>query len=165
MLWSVTNDSMALGAVSVQYDDYLGTAAADDADAMLSGRSLYQMVGLDREQWLIVSIELASSQQSERISVYAVDRYRHPIHSLAEIDGQPDLAGVPVVAFDLPDSVRVHEFVAEAFQRISVRLTTHAVAGHPLNVTSRRRPEPTDATHPGQPPAAPERDPSPPVTS
>ncbi len=128
-----------LGAVSVRYDDYLGTAAADDADAMLGARSLYQMVGLDREQWLIVSVELARSKLSERVSVYAIDRYQYPIRGLAELAEQADFAyGVPVVAFDLPSSVRLEEFVAEAFQRISVRLISQSVTGQSLNVVDRR---------------------------
>ncbi len=140
MLTGMNDDATVLGAVSVQYDDYLGSAAADDADATLAGRSLYQLVGLDREQWLIVSVELATSKQSERISVYAIDRYRYPISSLADQQEQPDFTfGVPVVAFDLPASVGVQEFVAEAFQRISVRLVSHAVSGRTLNVTGRRR--------------------------
>jgi hypothetical protein len=136
----VSNDSRVLGAVSVQYDDYVGTAAADDADAVLSGRSLYQLAGLDREQWLIVSVELARSQHAERVSVYAVDRYRHPVDSLAALENDPEFAfGVPVVAFDLPASVRVEEFIAEAFQRLSIRLVSRAVPQHSLTVTGRRR--------------------------
>jgi hypothetical protein len=135
----VTSDSMMLGAVSVQYDDYLGTAAADDADAMLGSRSLYQMVGLDREQWLIVSVELARSKVSERVSVYAIDRYQYPIRGLAELQERPDFAyGVPVVAFDLPSSVSVDRFVAEAFQRLSVRLVSQALGGQNLAVSDRR---------------------------
>lgn len=137
----VSDNSVALGVVSVRYDDYLGTAAADDADAVLAGRSLYQMVGLDRDQWLIVSVELARSKHSERISVYAIDRYRHPIGSLADLEERSDFTyGVPVVAFDLPASVQLDAFIAEAFQRISVRLVSHAVAGQTLNVTDRRPP-------------------------
>ena len=136
----VNSDSRVLGAVSVRYDDYVGTAAADDADALLAGRSLYQMVGLDREHWLIVSVELFRSKQSGRVSVYAIDRHRHPVASLADLEAGGDFAfGVPVVAFDLPASVRVEEFVAEAFQRISVRLVSRAVTGQSLRVSDRRR--------------------------
>lgn len=135
----MNNDTKVLGAISVQYDDYLGTAAADDADAMLGARSLYQMVGLDRDQWLIVSVELARSKISERVSVYAIDRYQFPIRGLAELEERSDFAyGVPVVAFDLPGSVRLNDFVAEAFQRISIRLISQSVTGHSLNVVDRR---------------------------
>ena len=133
-------DSTVLGAVSVQYDDYLGTAAADDADAMMAGRSLYQIIGLDREQWLIVSVELARSRLSDRVSVYAVDRRRYPNGFLADLEQRPDssMPGVPVVAFDLPATVRIEDFVSEAFQRLSVRLISRAVVGQDLNVTDRR---------------------------
>ena len=133
------SDSTVLGAVTVQYDDYVGTAAADDADALIAGRSLYQMVGLDRDQWLIVSVELARSQHSDRVSVYAIDRYKHPLSGLADLEAGPDFAfGVPVVAFDLPASVPAQDFMTEAFQRISVRLTLQSVTGQSLNVVDRR---------------------------
>ena len=144
----MTGDSPVLGAVSVQYDDYVGTAAADDADAWLGARSLYQIAGLDRDRWLIVSIELARSKALERVSVYAIDRDLHPVRSLVELEERPDLAsGIPVVAFDLPSSVGVDTFVAEAFQRISVRLSSRAITGQSLNVTARRPLEDVDPSH------------------
>ncbi len=137
----MSSDVHVLGAVSAHYDDYVGTAAADDADALLGARSLYQLAGLDRDQWLIVSIELARSRLSERVSVYAIDRYQHPVRSLAELDERPELASsLPVVAFDLPRSVRVEEFVVEAFQRLSLRLSSRAIGARTLNVTARRPP-------------------------
>ena len=74
------------------------------------------------------------------MSVYAIDRHRHPIGGLADLEELPGFAaGVPVVAFDLPASVRVEEFVAEAFQRISVRLVSRAVTGQSLRVSDRQR--------------------------
>jgi hypothetical protein len=137
----VSSDAQVLGSVTAHYDDYVGTAAADDAVASLGTPSLYQLAGLDRDQWLIVSIELARSTMSERVSVYAIDRYQHLVGSLAELEDRPELAsGLPVVAFDLPGSVGVEEFVAEAFQRLSVRLSSRAIAGQSLNVTARRPP-------------------------
>ena len=58
---------------------------------------------------------------------------------------QPDFTlGVPVIAFDLPDSVRVQEFMVEAFQRISVRLISRAVTAESLSVTERRWLEESD---------------------
>jgi hypothetical protein len=144
----VTSDSPVLGAVSTQYDDYVGTAAADDADAWLGARSLYQIAGLDRDRWLIVSIELARSKASERVSVYAIDRELHPVRSLAELEERPDLtSGIPVVAFDLPGLVGVDTFVAEAFQRFSVRLSSRAITGQSLNVTARQPLEDVDPSH------------------
>ena len=51
----------------------MGTAAADDADAVLATRSLYAIAGLDRERWTIVGLDLALGEASG-VVVYAVDR-------------------------------------------------------------------------------------------
>jgi hypothetical protein len=144
----MNGETTTLGAVSVQYDDYVGTAAADTSDALAPTRSLYQMIGLDRDQWMILSIELASwkgssltgARLSERVSVYAIDRDKYGIRSMADVEELVESgAGLPVVAFDLPDTVDLGEFMAEAFQRISVRLVSQAVQGQPLDVTARHK--------------------------
>ena len=133
------NQSLPLGAVSVQYDDYVGSAAADDADALAQTPSLYQIVGLDREQWMILSVEMSSSKQSERVSVYAIDRLRYQVSTVADVRKLGEApGGLSVVAFDLPDTVDVHQFIAAAFQRISIRLVSTGVQGLSLNVVGRR---------------------------
>ena len=42
------NVQRRLGAASVRWNDYVGTAAADDADALLDRPSLYEVAGIDR---------------------------------------------------------------------------------------------------------------------
>ncbi len=134
------NEGSTLGAVSVHYDDYLGSAAADDADAMGATRSLYQMVGLDRDQWLIVSVELARSRQADRVSVYAIDRLQHGVGTRDDVEDLAEAIGsLPVVAFDLPSTVSVTDFIEEAFQRLTIRLMAHGVGAQSLNVVGRQR--------------------------
>ena len=46
-----------IGPASARWNDYVGTAAADDANPL--GRpSLYEMVGIDREQWTILAVDI-----------------------------------------------------------------------------------------------------------
>ena len=45
-----------IGPASARWNDYVGTAATDDANPL--GRpSLYEMVGIDREQWAILAVD------------------------------------------------------------------------------------------------------------
>ena len=46
-----------LGSAQARWNDYVGTAAADDTTAILDARSLYEIVGLDR--WAIVGIDFS----------------------------------------------------------------------------------------------------------
>jgi hypothetical protein len=42
-----------LGSAQARWNDYVGTAAADDAAAILAIRSLHEVVSLDRDRWTI----------------------------------------------------------------------------------------------------------------
>jgi hypothetical protein len=103
-----------------RWNDYVETAAADDADALLDTRSLYEIVGLDREGWTIVGIDFSLDAPSHHVVAYAVGR------ALAEPLSDEHL---PVTAFHLGTSARLHEFLREVFKRVSVRLLS-ATAGH-----------------------------------
>jgi hypothetical protein len=116
-----------LGSAQVRWNDYVGTAAADDADAVLDTRSLYEVAGLDRDRWTIVGIDFALEDSAEHVTIYAADR------------GEPDLLeaddqDLPVTAFKLAPSVQLSDFLREAFKRISVRLVSSVVAGRELVV-------------------------------
>ena len=103
-----------LGSAQARWNDYVGTAAADDADALLNTRSLYEIAGLDRDRWTIAAIDF-SMGSSEHLVVYAIDRTRDK--SAAE-----PVNSVPVTALHLGTSLQLDQFLAEAFQRVSVRL-------------------------------------------
>lgn len=118
-----------LGSAQVRWNDYVGTAAADDADAVLATPSLYELTGLDRELWIIVAIDL-SMGSPEHVIVYAADSTQ----DLAESEA------VRVTAFHLEKSVRLHEFMENAFKRVSVRLLSSRVSGSQLLVADDLRP-------------------------
>jgi hypothetical protein len=63
-----------LGSAQVRWNDYVGTAAADDADAVLDTRSLYEIAGLDRDRWTIVGIDFTLDDAQEIVVIYAADR-------------------------------------------------------------------------------------------
>ncbi|HEY5820727.1 MAG TPA: hypothetical protein VIT20_02040 [Propionibacteriaceae bacterium] len=107
-----------LGSAQVRFNDYVGTAAADDADAVLATRSLYEIAGLNRDRWTIVGLDLALGE-SAGVVVYAADR----LHDAEAVEADE----VPVTAFRLAPSTQLHAFIAEAFKRVSVRLVMSAV--------------------------------------
>ena len=125
-----------IGPATVRHNDYLGTVAADDAEAWVRSKSIYQLVGLDREQWLIMGLALSRSRGRDRVRVYAVDRLVHGIGSLADLDDLLESVDgqVPVMSFDLPSDILVHEFISEAFDRIAIRLVPRSVGSHRLSV-------------------------------
>jgi hypothetical protein len=121
-----------LGSAQVRWNDYLGTAAADDADALLNTRSLYKIAGLDRDRWRIVGIDFTMGSPSEQVVVYGMDR------ASAE-PSREAVEGVSVTAFHLGASVQLDTFLAEAFQRISVRLLSSVMSGKDLVVADHAR--------------------------
>jgi hypothetical protein len=119
-----------LGSAHVRWNDYLGTSAADDADALLDTRSLYEIVGLDRSRWMIVGIDFSLAASAEQVVVYATDR------TSSTLRGEPlDEGSLPVTAFHLGTSVRLDEFLKEVFKRVSVRLLSNVVEQRELVVT------------------------------
>jgi hypothetical protein len=118
-----------LGSAQVRWNDYVGTAAADDADAVLNSRSLYELAGLDRDRWTIVGIDFSTGFPSERVVVYALDR-------ASEASSPAAVHELAVTAFDLGTSVQLEEFLREAFRRISVRLLSTAVDGNEVVVVA-----------------------------
>lgn len=109
-----------LGSAQVRWNDYVGTAAADDADAVLDTRSLYEIAGLDRDRWTIVGVDFSLDGAAEQVIVYAID--------LTATTGEwADSEEVAVTPFPLGPSIQLTAFLKEAFKRISVRLVSNAV--------------------------------------
>lgn len=120
-----------LGAAQVRWNDYVGTAAADDADAVLNRRSLYEVAGLDRDRWTIVGIEFSFDDTAEQVVVYATDRR-------SEVGAPADAADeLAVTAFHLGPSTQLSEFLSQAFKRVSVRLVSSVVQDKQLLVAGR----------------------------
>ena len=114
-----------LGSAQVTWNDYVGTAAADDAEVLLNTRSLYEIAGLNRDEWAIVGMDF-SMGPSERVVLYAA----------ARSDAEPSLEDqVAVTAFHLASSVQLDRFLREVFNRLSVRLLSSAVSDKQLLVS------------------------------
>ncbi|WP_375424127.1 hypothetical protein [uncultured Friedmanniella sp.] len=124
-----------LGPAAVRWNDYVGTAAADDADALLDRPSLYELAGVDRGRFTIVGIDLSIWETTTTVQVYAVDRIAHRLESHADIEELARAQGeIPVVQFEIPEQ-QVEEFLSDAFRRISLRLVARGVREHQLVVT------------------------------
>ena len=126
---------MVLGPASVRWNDYLGTAAADDADAISQTRSLYELSGLDRERWTIVGIDVTLWEQQRSVTVYALDRLTYQVESHDDIDELSRSQGnLPVTAFHLTSPAQVDGFLSAAFTRVVVRLLARGVRDEQLLV-------------------------------
>lgn len=133
------NVQRRLGAASVRWNDYLGTAAADDADALLERPSLYEVAGIDRGRYTILGVDVTIWEDTTTVTIYAVDRVAHRLESHADIEELGRERGeIPVVEFVLP-SQQVEEFLSHAFKRITLRLVSRGVREQQLVVV-----EPTD---------------------
>ncbi|MBP2416071.1 hypothetical protein ACFFOM_04990 [Microlunatus capsulatus] len=123
-----------LGPAEVRWNDYVGTAAADDADAVLDRPSLYELAGVDRGRYTILGVDLTIWEDTTTASVYAVDRVAEQLETHGDIDALGQERGeIPVVEFPLPAQA-VTEFLDDAFKRIALRLVARGVREHQLVV-------------------------------
>ena len=133
-----------LGPASTNFNDYLGTVAADDAAALMDEPSLYELAEVDRDRYSILAFDLTVNGASTA-TVYAIDRAEHPDALRSEIADRGQSQGdVPVVPFDLPEA-SAEEFIRRAFSKISFRLVTQSLRGHALVVTEPRHTEDIEA--------------------
>jgi hypothetical protein len=121
------DERLVLGPADARWNDYVGTAAADDAPVAAGLASLYSLAGVDRDRWTIVGMDISRWEQAHRVVVYAVDRQQQE----PEADEES-----PLTALRLPDSVRMEDFLARAFQGISIRLMSRLHEGRRLPVVS-----------------------------
>lgn len=134
-----------LGSAQVRWNDYVGTAAADDANVLLNTPSLYEIAGLDRERWVVVGFDFSlGGSPDEALVLYA--RERTSDETAPEAGGQ-----VSVTAFVLGASVQLQQFLTQAFNRVSVRLLSSTVGDAELLVAERVRPEPRSPGDPDRP--------------
>ena len=60
-----------VGPADVQYNDWKGTVALDNPDAMMA---LYTIAGLESDEWTIVGFDLHGGNYSSSADVYAIER-------------------------------------------------------------------------------------------
>jgi hypothetical protein len=123
-----------LGSASTRFNDYIGTVAADDAEAIKDRPSLYELALVDRDRFTIVGIDL-NVEGSPKATVYAVDRLQQAVRGEAEAGELGNNGGeISVLAFDIPEP-NIEEFLRYAFRRISVRLVRQDLRDHVLLVS------------------------------
>ena len=71
-------EGRALGPARTNSNDYVGTVAADDAEAVLDRPSLYELAKIDRDRCTVLGIDLRVDG-STTASIYAIDRVEHRI--------------------------------------------------------------------------------------
>jgi hypothetical protein len=128
-----------LGPASTNFNDYLGTVAADDTEALMYEPSLYELADLDRDRYTVLAVDLRVEGRTTA-TVYAIDRVEHPDALPSEIAERGQSQDIPVVPFDLPEA-SAEEFIRHAFSRISVRLVTQPLHDHALVVTGPSQPK------------------------
>ena len=127
-----------LGPASTRFNDYIGTVAADDAEAVKDRPSLYELAQIDRDRFTIVAMDLKVDGQATA-TVYAIDRVEQPVVRSADIaDSGEAKGGIPVLPFKVPEP-NVEDFIRYAFRRISVRLVTRDLGDKVLTVIEPRQ--------------------------
>ena len=125
-----------LGPAATRFNDYRGTVAADDAEAIKDRPSLYELAHIDRDRFTIVAIDLKVDGPTTA-TVYAIDRIEQAVVRPAEIVELGETRGeIPVIPFDISEP-NVEDFIRHAFRRISVRLVTQDLSDHTLVVNGR----------------------------
>jgi len=122
-----------LGPATARWNDYVGTAAADDADVLRGSRSPYELAGIDRDRWAIVAVDLDRGEHGERVTIYATDRQEYAHLQSGSAGGALD-DEVPVTAFHLEGARRVDDFINGAFKRIQVRLNCRSAGLGSLSI-------------------------------
>jgi hypothetical protein len=123
-----------LGPARTTFSDYVGTVAADDAEAVVDRPSLYELAQIDRDRYTILAIDL-EIDGPVTATVYAIDRGAHGISAHAAIAELGESLGeIPVAEFNLPEP-NVEDFIRHAFRRITLRLVTGALRDQVLVVT------------------------------
>lgn len=137
MTASRTEDA-TLGPALVQWNDYVGTAAADDSDSAAGSLSLYEMSGLDPALWTILSVDI-STGMTNGLTLYAFDRTANGITSYADLlDVAQHCGDLPVTAFYLGEEIEFTELARVVFKQLLVRLTARGVSDQRLAVQDRR---------------------------
>ena len=133
-----------LGPANTRFNDYVGTVAADDAEAVNDQPSLYELADIDRDRYTILAVDLRVDG-AVTATIYAIDRVEHGIARHAEIaELSESLREIPVVPFDIPEP-NVEDLIRRAFRMISIRLVTQHFRDQALVVIEPRATEDVEA--------------------
>ena len=122
--------------VTSQYDEWWGTAAADDRSPIAP--DMYEVAGLPHDEWHIIGFEVYPLNP-DHVTVFAerkgdleYDRGESPEGwHMAWRQAVADHGSVPVHQFEV---YAESNLIEKIFKRFSVRLFTHSVAKHQMPV-------------------------------
>ncbi len=118
------------------YGDWRGTAAGD-VHQTIGHRNIYQVVGLNQDEWWILGIDSQSPDLTKagRLHVYAVNKAESGIDNLEALNLHGDANGsVPVTNF-LVHGVSPAELFAESFNQLQLQFRYRSL-GHDLDVVA-----------------------------
>lgn len=128
-----------LGPATTDWNDFVGTAAADDLELTDTHRSLYQRAELSPSRWLIAAVDVLVGDRGPGVVVYAFDRQDTGVSTHADLLDVAETRGeLEVRAIELTgvDDV-VDTWLTGLFRRVSLRLVARGLQNVPL-VVSRR---------------------------
>lgn len=121
---------------SVQYDDLVGTVAADRADGLIHSKSIEELTGLKDTSWRIVGYRIYRSASSWNFHLFAANADELGIKSHDDFARvERELGHVPVRDFALPHDVDPEKVFAALFKRFSVEMTYKGISNLQLAVT------------------------------
>jgi hypothetical protein len=131
----------SLGPASTDWNDFVGTAAADDLELTdTQHRSLYQLADLNPARWTIAAVDVVVGGRGPRAVVYAVDKQPTGVASYADLLEVADAQGeLEVVAVELADLAGTDSYLDHLFRRVTVRLIARGLKDVPLVVVNRGR--------------------------
>jgi hypothetical protein len=128
-------DVTLLGPACTYWNDFVGTAAADDLEASAASDSIYQLAQLSPSRWIIAAVDVCVDDSKSRIVVYAFDREPAEVSSYADLLELAEQHGdLPVVAFELALPTDHDGNLGRLFRRVTVRLVARGLKDVPLVV-------------------------------
>ncbi len=125
-----------LGPASAEWNDFVGTAAADDLDLSDAHHSLYRLAGLSPARWLITCVDFVVRENARRMVVYAFDRDSAGVGTHTDLLDVAEAQGdLPVVAFELDGDFGGIDGLGTFFRHVVLRLVARSVRDVTMVVT------------------------------
>lgn len=133
-------ESYTLTPASVQRNEFIGTAAAE-TDITTHATDVYTLIGLDRERWGILAIELRTGTggPNSEVGVYAINREENGLLGLSHeklLALAEERGDLPVTHFQV-HGVKAADIAGRVFKRYTVQLRTRSIGDVDLRVTDR----------------------------
>jgi hypothetical protein len=134
-------DVALLGPACTYWNDFVGTAAADDLEVSDASDSIYQLAQLSPARWIITAVDVCLDDGRYRAVVYAFDREPADVSSYADLLEVAEQQGeLSVVGFELALPTDHEGNLGRLFRRVTLRLVARGLKDVPLVVTATQGP-------------------------